>query len=213
MKMAARLLAFSGVAAATLASGAASAAPVIMDGSFEAPVTGSYVYNPTVDGVVFNAGSGVQHNGSAFGFANAPNGVQTAFIQSSYTYIGQITFALANLVVGQAYDIGFSGASRMDYTTNAFTVALNGAALGSYNIASTAWQSFTTNSFVATATTASLSFTGSPTTTGDNDVGLDNVTVAAVPEPAAWAMMILGMGAIGFAMRRRKVTTRVSHAA
>lgn len=26
-------------------------------------------------------------------------------------------------------------------------------------------------------------------------------TIAAVPEPATWAMMILGMGAIGFAMR------------
>lgn len=36
---------------------------------------------------------------------------------------------------------------------------------------------------------------------------------SAVPEPAAWAMMILGMGAVGFAMRRRqKVSTRVSHA-
>lgn len=35
----------------------------------------------------------------------------------------------------------------------------------------------------------------------------------AVPEPASWAMMIVGMGAIGFAMRRRqKVTTRVSYA-
>jgi len=38
---------------------------------------------------------------------------------------------------------------------------------------------------------------------------------AAVPEPATWAMMILGMGAVGFAMRRRKsnVTTTVGYAA
>ena len=36
---------------------------------------------------------------------------------------------------------------------------------------------------------------------------------AAVPEPASWGMMILGMGAIGFAMRRRKVATRVTYAA
>ena len=28
--------------------------------------------------------------------------------------------------------------------------------------------------------------------------------VAAVPEPAAWAMMILGMGAVGFALRSAK---------
>lgn len=38
--------------------------------------------------------------------------------------------------------------------------------------------------------------------------------VAAVPEPATWAMMFLGLGAVGFATRRRqKVTTRISYAA
>jgi hypothetical protein len=37
---------------------------------------------------------------------------------------------------------------------------------------------------------------------------------AAVPETATWAMMILGMGAVGFAMRRRRrnVTTTVTFA-
>ena len=28
----------------------------------------------------------------------------------------------------------------------------------------------------------------------------------AVPEPATWAMMLVGFGAVGFAMRRRKQT-------
>ena len=38
-------------------------------------------------------------------------------------------------------------------------------------------------------------------------------TAGAVPEPASWAMLILGMGAIGFAMRRRSnVRTTVSYA-
>ena len=37
--------------------------------------------------------------------------------------------------------------------------------------------------------------------------------IAAVPEPATWGMMILGMGIIGFAMRRRqKVSTTVTFA-
>ncbi|WP_238941036.1 PEPxxWA-CTERM sorting domain-containing protein [Sphingomonas beigongshangi] len=38
-------------------------------------------------------------------------------------------------------------------------------------------------------------------------VGIRNLSIAstaAVPEPASWALMILGMGAVGFAMRRRK---------
>jgi PEP-CTERM motif-containing protein len=47
-------------------------------------------------------------------------------------------------------------------------------------------------------------FIGDPPRPGD-PVGLDNITITqAVPEPATWAMMLLGFGAIGFAMRRRK---------
>lgn len=34
----------------------------------------------------------------------------------------------------------------------------------------------------------------------------------AVPEPATWTMTIVGMGAVGFAMRRRRATTKVAYA-
>lgn len=35
---------------------------------------------------------------------------------------------------------------------------------------------------------------------------------SAVPEPTTWAMMLIGFGAVGFAMRRRKVRTTISYA-
>ena len=42
---------------------------------------------------------------------------------------------------------------------------------------------------------------------------VDNVTItAAVPEPAAWGMMLLGFGLAGGALRRRRQSTRVSFA-
>lgn len=47
----------------------------------------------------------------------------------------------------------------------------------------------------------------------DNAAGFAyaGTVASAVPEPATWGMMVLGMGAIGSAMRRRqKVSTRVS---
>ena len=53
---------------------------------------------------------------------------------------------------------------------------------------------------------------------GGTHVAIDNLSInatPAVPEPATWAMMILGMGAVGFAMRRSrksKVNTTVSFA-
>lgn len=37
-----------------------------------------------------------------------------------------------------------------------------------------------------------------------NAFEIDNIAVNAVPEPGTWAMMLLGFGAIGFAIRRRK---------
>ncbi|WP_368039583.1 PEPxxWA-CTERM sorting domain-containing protein [Sphingomonas sp. ID1715] len=38
-----------------------------------------------------------------------------------------------------------------------------------------------------------------------NSFEFDNLSVAAVPEPATWALMIGGFGMVGGAMRRRKV--------
>jgi hypothetical protein len=38
-------------------------------------------------------------------------------------------------------------------------------------------------------------------------------TVAPIPEPATWAMMMIGFGLAGAAIRRRKVATRVTYGA
>lgn len=63
-------------------------------------------------------------------------------------------------------------------------------------------------------------YVGSPGSYGDNS-GDFRVTymlaggapAGAVPEPATWGMMLLGFGALGFAMRRRaKVRTNLSFA-
>ena len=51
---------------------------------------------------------------------------------------------------------------------------------------------------------------------GNDNVGviLDDVSlsIAAVPEPSVWAMMILGFGAVGAAIRRRKATATTAFA-
>jgi hypothetical protein len=51
-----------------------------------------------------------------------------------------------------------------------------------------------------------------PMQTGDYTLTLKG-TAGAVPEPATWAMMLVGFGAVGFAMRRRKnVNTKIQFA-
>ena len=39
-----------------------------------------------------------------------------------------------------------------------------------------------------------------------------NAVTGAVPEPATWAMMLIGVGAVGASVRRRKVKTTVAYA-
>ncbi len=58
-------------------------------------------------------------------------------------------------------------------------------------------------SYRFTANAASTTLTFASATQTAFGPALDNVSVAAVPEPATWGMFILGFGLIGGAMRRR----------
>ena len=58
--------------------------------------------------------------------------------------------------------------------------------------------------FTATTDNALLDFFFQSGATAAKDVLLDGVTIAAVPEPSTWAMMILGFCGLGFMAYRRK---------
>ena len=203
-------------ALALAAAGASSAAVVVADHSFEAPsVPGGYEYgaqngaqhssnnvNATAPGVTFNGGSGVQANGSAWGFAAAPDGVQTAFLQSyDNATPGSITMDLSGLVVGESYDVSFLDANRAGYGVNPVTVSyVGGGSLGTFTPLSDSFGAVTSGRFTATATTGDINFSVA-SNAGDSDIGIDNVSVSAVPEPAIWAMMLLGFFGLGAMVR------------
>ena len=62
-----------------------------------------------------------------------------------------------------------------------------------------------TNGFV-TFTSDGARFARFTLGSSQNAFELDNIAIAAVPEPATWAMMIGGMGLVGGTLRRRKTT-------
>ena len=96
-------------AALTLAGGSASALGVI---SFEAPVqnggSNAYTYDPTVAGMTFTGAAGVQANGSAWQFNNAPDGNQTAFLQNTSSNANaEIDIAVTGLTPGFDYTVSY----------------------------------------------------------------------------------------------------------
>lgn len=229
------------IAAAVLVAGPAHATTVIYTQSFEtsdgalnannyngyfyssASAAGNFSTNNPMQGVNFSAvtftnSSGIQANGSAWNFAGAPaGGSQTAFIQSNGGAAGQISLGLPSLTLGDQYRVTFDLAQRAGYGIDPITVTIDGktetfSALTSTSSVTTSWTPYTFTFTADGSMNPSLVFSGL-TQSGDTSVGLDAVSVAAVPEPTTWFMMLLGFGMIGFAMRKRSITrTTISFA-
>jgi hypothetical protein len=167
----------------------------LLNGGFEQPSTGTYIYNPSGGGWTFTAqsgasGSGVTANNSGFtaNNTNAPEGVQCAFLQGAGPSISQ---AVSGLIVGAKYNVTFAAALR--------AVSISGGQTWSVRIDNTVltncapavnatnYSDYSVN-FTATATTHTLKFVGTDLHGGDNTVFLDNVRLTFVsppPVPAA----------------------------
>lgn len=113
-----------------------------------------------------------------------------------------------------------SGTTNIDFTsaflTNTTTSTVYGGTVLNAGVFSFAFQNnpgvtggFYTLTLDGTATT----FAGPPPSYPGIGGTLTFAAMAAVPEPATWAMFILGFGALGFAMRRRNAKVTVAKAA
>jgi YD repeat-containing protein len=153
--------------------------PSVAGGGFETPDAGnSYLYRPTAS---FTHNSGVAGNGSAWGFAAAPEGDQVAFIQT-IDAPAVITLPVSGLVAGASYAVRFHIALRPGYAANPIIVAFNGVTLGTFTPGSTSFTAVTSAAFTAGAGTGNLTFTGA-NYAGDTATGLDNVTIVLAPAP------------------------------
>ena len=132
---------------------------------------------------------------------------------------GSAIFNFANLAGGGAKQVGLDYGSADSYNT--FTLTLSAGAPVSY----TGSQII---SFIANGNQTSSTHTGrvrfNPLTAGvfitsltiassQAAAEIDNIgVISAVPEVGTWAMMLLGFGGVGFAMRRRTATAKLANA-
>ncbi|WP_293680169.1 choice-of-anchor C family protein [uncultured Phenylobacterium sp.] len=117
-------------------------------------------------------------------------------------------------VAGQSYFLSFAMSGNPDNfrgETRVAVIGAGGSTIGTANYSLTAPNSLSNMlwqdrgfAFTADSSSTLISFT-SGNNTGNCCWGaaIDNVAVNAVPEPATWAMMIVGFGAAGSMIRRR----------
>lgn len=158
--------------------GGGGATPTVADGSFELPwQDGGYQYDPSAAGARFTGYSGVAANGSAWGFAAAPDGSQVGFLQGgSTTEAATITLAVSGLTPGVSYRIVFFHARRPVTGTMWFNVWFDGTDVADVMSTSTDFTPVTSAAFTATATTGTIAFTG-VVTANPISAAIDNVTV------------------------------------
>ena len=190
---------------------AANAATVV-NGSFE---NGTNPGSFTTIGMCSSAITGwsvlsgnVDYIGS---YWQASDGVRS--VDLSGNSVGTLGQTVTGLTAGQSYKVTFDVSRNPDGGTNPRTGVFKAGGQtfnfsysdASSNRANMKWQTVS-YSFLATGATALISFSSDVSGGCCFGPALDNVRIAAVPEPASWAMMIGGFALLGGALRRRRRT-------
>lgn len=174
-------LAFTSVAQAT---------PVVWtaDLAFTTPKTRLSVYNNSLTGTfTYDADTSTLSNVNlVLTYGGQANDITGAL--SYLDYMAQGSIPAGNLMV-EATQIGFAGASSGTDIFFKFTDLISNAG-GVLNL------SGVTIHDIGFAKNSAKSFSGTLT-------GVPQATASAVPEPEAYAMMLAGLGLVGFAARRK----------
>ncbi|WP_370095528.1 DUF4038 domain-containing protein [Winogradskyella sp.] len=138
--------------------------------SFEEPVITTYQYGPFTDVWSFGSSAGIQRNGSSWGASNAPDGQQTAFLQSQNSLITQ---TLEITETGN-YIIYFKAANRPS-NSQKVRIYFDNTDLGIFEPSSTAFENFATTSFSVISGVHTIKFAG--TESGDQTVFIDDISL------------------------------------
>ena len=187
----------------------ASAADLVTNGDFEtysvpfsgystvlagsSALAGWTVGGTSVDVVNGNFGAITGNSIDMLGTPGPGSLSQTLATVSGSTYV--LTFSLgANMGSDNSQD------TNGNYVSKALNISLNNAPVATFYGTSTVQQE--SLAFTANSGSTVLAFTSAAS--GYSGAVLDNVSVAAVPEPQSYAMFLAGLGLVGTIIRRRK---------
>lgn len=197
-------------AALAVVSSAQAGVNLVVNGDFSSPVyapgtwsftpSGAYGWRDDSDSIEIG-------KSTVYGLSSVNAAGQNLEVNANSSQPDTVYQDITGLKVGAEYIISYLYGGR---------AGSSGA--GTYLISSFGGTALTTNSghngvwqenvfhVIASATTERLSFFGATSYCGGtcgNEIA--NVSVTAAPEPATWAMMLAGFGALAFAGHRRKV--------
>jgi len=186
--------------AATFTNGSFESASVDPGSGFIELGAGSTVIDGWVvggDSIDYIGGYWQPEDGSrSIDLSGAANGSVSQTFDTILGHSYVVNFFLAgNPDGGPAAKVAISSATGGPVQSNIFTVT------GSDSRANMGWQPY---QYRFTANGASTTLTFASATDTAYGPALDNVSVAGVPEPAQWALMLVGFGGLGAAMRRRR---------
>lgn len=174
---------------------------------FDTGTLAGWSTNSSTAGALSSYGAFAPMNGSFLGVVEAGLG------ESVYSTLTRSLSLRAGGTISGWF--GFQAKDELPFNDEAF-VAVNGFSLLSYDVAAvgdygdSGWQSFTFTAPAAGRYTLTIGVAN----IADNSMMFSSAAVVdalavtgVVPEPATWAMMIMGFGLVGMAARRRPHVT------